>query len=196
MIAFSAGGIPVRVSFWFPVMLMTMLAWGEENITLHCLAASLLHECGHFAMMLWVRDRPDRVCLGVFGVRVERKRESAIGYTAQAAISFAGPLTNLFCAAVLYGLHGGGDGVWIHTALGLFNLLPIEGLDGGEGVYRLLCCFCRETTAHAVARVLSVALLLPLTSMGFYLLFQGGGNPSLLILSVYLIFLLIFKEKH
>ncbi len=196
MIEFSVGRIPIRMGFWFPVMILVMLWWGDEAFTLQCLAASFLHECGHFAMMLSVHDVPERICFGVFGVRVERRQENFTGYAAQAAVSFAGPFANLFCALLLYALHGGGNGVWVHLALGLFNLLPIEGLDGGEGAYRLCCLFLREDRARWIVRWSSAAVLLPLTALGFTLLLASGGNISLVILSFYLIFLLIFKEKH
>ena len=196
MIAFLIGNIPVHISFWFSVMMMLMLGRGNEAFTLQCLAASLIHECGHFAMMLAVRDRPCRICFGVFGVRVERHAHSTVGYGAQSLVSFAGPCFNLCCAWLLYRYGGGCDGVWIHVALGVFNLLPVEGLDGGEGLYRLLCIGLGECRAQRVARCLSVATLLPLGVLSFVLLFQSGTNASLLFLTIYLIFLLIFKEKH
>ncbi len=196
MITFTVWNIPVRIGFWFPAMVILMLSVGDESFTLQCLAASFLHECGHFAVMLLTHDVPACVCFGAFGVRVERKSNAYTSYKAQAAVSFSGPLTNVVCAALLYALHGGGDGVWIHLALGLFNLLPVEGLDGGEGIYRLLCLRLPEKTAHTVVRFLSAMVLLPLTALGFYLLLESGGNVSLVILSVYLILLLIFKEKH
>lgn len=196
MIRFRVAGLSIRISFWFPVMIMAMLGWGDETFTLQCLAASLLHECGHFAVMLAVHDTPKQVCFGVFGVRVERNERSVTGYFSQAAVSVAGPLANLLCAICLYTYCGVCDGMWIHVALGLFNLLPVEGLDGGEGLYRLLCPIWDENRAHRFVRWLSVSLLLPLTTLGFVLLFRNGGNVSLLILSFYLIFLLIFKGKH
>lgn len=196
MIRFRIGGLPIRVSFWFPVMILAMLWWGDETFTLQCLAASLLHECGHFAVMSAVHDVPKRVCFGVFGVRVERNEGSVTGYLSQAAVSVGGPLGNVVCAMLLYVCCGRCDGVWIHLTLGLFNLLPVEGLDGGEALYRLLCSFINERCAHRFVRWLSVMILLPVTSLGFFLLFQSGSNVSLMILSLYLIFLLIFKEKH
>ncbi len=196
MMEFTVWNIPVRISVWFPAMVIVMLSVGDETFTWQCLAASFLHECGHFAVMAATHDIPSRMCFGAFGVRVERNLHALTGYPVQAAVSFAGPVANLLCAVLLYAFRGGSDGVWIHLALGLFNLLPVEGLDGGEGVYRLLCLRTSEKTAHMVVRLLSVMVLLPLTALGFYLLFKSGGNLSLAVLSIYLILLLIFKEKH
>ena len=188
--------IRVRIGLWFPAMVIVMLSLGDAAFSLQCLVASFLHECGHFIAMLCLNDRPSRVYFGAFGVRVERAREEQTGYRSQALISLAGPCTNLLCAAVLYAANGLTSMMLIHAVLGGFNLLPVTGMDGGEALYRLLCLFACENTAHKVCLFLSILILLPLAALGFYVLLHTRGNPSLRILSTYLILLLIFKEKH
>lgn len=184
------------MSLWFPAVLVVLLTWDSTPLGLLCLLASAVHECGHFLAMLAVDDRPARLCFGAFGVRVERHPESAVGYGRQAFISLAGPGANLLCGAGLWLIGGISDGVWVHMILGSFHLLPILSLDGGEALYSLLCRRLSEQRAHGVVLAISVAVLLPLAVLGFWLLLDTGYNFSLLLLAGYLISLLIFKEKH
>jgi stage IV sporulation protein FB len=118
-----------------------------------------------------------------------------LGYGREAAVSLAGPLINGI-GCFLFWVWGQPRTALIHGVLAAFHLLPVSAMDGGEAVYALLCCWWSEKRSRQAVLSLSVIVLLPLCSLGFFLLFQTGYNASLLILTVYLILLLIFKEKH
>ena len=195
MLKWRFGAVEWGVSLLFPAAVLVMLTLGDARFTLLCLLASLIHEGGHFLAMLALRDPPSRVIFGVFGARVERCRTSTAGYGARAIVSLCGPLANLLCAAVLYPCVGHADAVLIHALLGTFHLLPVSGLDGGEAVRSMLCCRYSPSVAARLLTVLSVAVLLPMATLGFLVLLKTGYNASLLVLAVYLIMLLIFKEN-
>ena len=195
MLKWRIGSVEWGISLLFPAAIVAMLSLGDARFTMQCLLASLLHEGGHFLAMLLLGDRPSRVVLGVFGARVERRRAAAVGYGVQAIVSLSGPLANLLCAMILYRRLGHAEVVLIHALLGTFHLLPVAGLDGGEAVHALLCRRFSPHTAHTVSLALSVVVLLPLSVLGFWLLLQTRYNASLLILTIYLIILLIFKEN-
>ena len=188
--------ISIEIGLWFPAMAVLMLTLDESALTVHCLLASAIHEGGHFLTMLCCGDRPRRLVFDGFGVRVERETGNRLSYTAAAAVSLSGPFTNLLCAAMLCIFGGLTEGVLVHMIIGGFHLLPISSLDGGEALYSLLCCRMTEEKAHRVLLWLSIMVLLPLSAVGFFLLFDTGYNISLLVLTVYLILLLIFKEKR
>lgn len=196
MLRWRLWSVDCCMSLWFPAVLVVLLTLDSTPLGLLCLLASAVHECGHFLAMLVVDDRPARLCFGAFGVRVERHPESVIGYGKQALVSMAGPGANLLCGVALWLVTGVSDGVLVHMILGSFHLLPILSLDGGEALYSLLCCRISEQRAHGIVLIISVAVLLPLAVLGFWLLLDTGYNFSLLLLTGYLISLLIFKEKH
>lgn len=195
MLEFSCAGVRVRVSMLFPAMTIVLLTFEESAFVLSCLLASLLHEAGHALAMLTVRDRPSRVTVGIFGVRIERSSERLLPYRAACLVSLGGPLMNAVCATVLY-LLGLPIGATVHAVLALFNLLPITSLDGGEALYALLCTHLPEERAERILRRLSVATVFPLAVIGFCTLFASGYNVTLLVLCGYLIILLLLKEKH
>ena len=195
MLEWKWWGIHFCISRWFPAAVIAMLTFDETTLAAQCLLASFVHEGGHFLAMAAVGDRPARLCFGVFGMRVERRPDSSLGYGRAALVSVAGPVANLLCCVVLW-LWGSAEAAFIHGVLATFHLLPVLSLDGGEALYSLCCLVSTEHRAHTVMLIVSAVVLFPLSALGFYVLLQTGYNFSLLLLAVYLIALLIFKEKH
>ena len=109
-------------------------------------------------------------------------------------VSFAGPAVNLACAAVLALLGGGMTVVSVHLTLGLTSLLPVEPLDGGQILYAALAWKKGEEKAERVTFAASLLTLFPLAAAGFWILIQSGYNFSLLVLSLYLCLLVLFKQ--
>lgn len=184
-------GVRWRLSLLFPASVIVILSLDDSGLTALCLLAALIHEAGHAAAMLLLRDAPSCITLGVFGMRVERRQSSSCGYPARCIISLAGPLANAACAALMTG-----NAALVHGVLAVFHLLPIISLDGGEALYALLCCRLSESRADRVLSLCSAILLFPLAVLGFYLLFDGKGNFSLLLLSIYLILRMFLREGH
>ena len=168
-----------------------ILTLDRGPVTLSCILASALHEGGHLIPLLIWRHSPRRILLGVFGVSI-LQREDPLSYPRQAAVLLAGPAVNLLMGAGLIWAHAAPAAVAAHLVMGCFNLLPVEALDGGQCLYCLLACRFRETTALGAVRIVSVLLLLPLATVGFFLLLRQG-NPSLLAVSAYLILRLFGK---
>ncbi len=195
MLEKTLNGITFRISLLFPATVIVLLSWDNSNLTLLCLLASFLHEAGHAIAMLIVHDRPRRVTMSIFGICVERDRECYLGYRKAAFVSLAGPFVNVFCFTLFWCLRQPTAAV-IHAGLGLFNLLPITSLDGGEALYALLCLSMGEDKALRVVRIVSLSVIFPIAVLGFYLLISESRNFTLLVMSGYLLLLLFLKEKH
>lgn len=195
MVEWTWRGVTLRLNLLFPASVIVFMSLDTGNFTLLCLLASLLHEVGHVLAMLIVHDRPWRVTMGIFGIRVERDRSCYLGYRAAAVVSLAGPLVNVFCFTLLWQLRQPTSAV-IHAGLALFNLLPVTSLDGGEALHALLCLRMTEDRASHVVRVLSAVVIFPLAVAGFLVLLSDSRNFTLFVMSGYLLLLLFFKEKH
>ena len=199
MIRFRIGRCLVKVRALFFAVLGFLLFSSMGESAIFGLLAAVLHELGHLSVMALLGVIPQEVRLNPFGIDIVEAQGSARSYGKDALIALAGPVVNL-----LAWLAGWGLGVWCgvdtrewmlaNLAIGLMNLLPVESLDGGQALYAALCLRWRAERAASVVLGISFLTLLPLGTAGFFLLLQSRYNFSLLLISLYLIFLLIWKR--
>ncbi len=188
-------GVQVCVSLLFPAAAVVMIALDDSGLASWCLCASLLHECGHLAALLWFGHRPREIAFGVFGMRMVQSPEEPLSYGRQAVVSVAGPLVNAVCALTLLCTGVSPGAALVHTVLCLFNLLPIAPLDGGQALLSLLKCRLPAERADTVVFVISLCVVAPLTVAGALLLAYSGYNFTLLLVCLYLLCLLLLKRR-
>lgn len=193
MLEFRVWGVRCRLSLLFPAVVTVLLLRQPDGLALSCLLASLIHECGHLLAMLALGVPPEDCTLGAFGARI-RLGGHLPGYGQNLLISLAGPLTNLLAAAILF-MVGNITAAVVHLTLAGLNLLPAAALDGGQILHGCLCLLGLEPWSGGILRFTSAAVLLPLAAASLWLFLQGGGNPTLLLVSSYLAGLVFFSEK-
>ncbi len=147
---------------------------------LWCAAAIAVHEGGHLLMMLKCRQE-------------RSARENLL-------IIFFGPFANFICflpSFLLYliGAEGALPFAAANCSVGLFNLLPVMSLDGGQLAYILLCKRLSSDRAERAVDALTFVFIFPLAALGFWLTLRAR-NVSLLFVSVYLVLSLIFKGNR
>lgn len=195
MLELRIGGVPCRFSLLFPAMVAVAVTLDPSVFSLWCLAASFMHEAGHFTALLAFDCKPQRISVGLFGMRVEQDPAKRLGYRQNALVSLAGPAVNLVTFCILSFFHGNEAAALVHLTLGVFNLLPIEPLDGGQALYCLLALRMEEESARKWVLRISVITLFPIAAAGFFVLAMSGYNITLLAVSLYLSLLLLLKEK-
>ncbi|MCI2112819.1 MAG: site-2 protease family protein [Ruminococcus sp.] len=79
--------------------------------------------------------------------------------------------------------------------MGLFNILPVMSLDGGQLLYLILSRFFSDTVSQRIVNVITFIIIFPLATFGFILLFNSKYNFSLLIVCIYLVFSLICRNN-
>ena len=151
--------------------------------------AAMLHEMGH-GLAAWGWSVPIRsMKLDLFGARLELG--GLTGYTAELSVAAGGPLASLVCFALTWPL--GRAGSWtgmLGTAslgLGLLNLLPVRGLDGGRMLSCALALTAGERAADVTLRVTTGLALGCLWLLSVYALLRAGETLSLFVFSVCLL---------
>lgn len=172
----------IRITPGALLLLSAMLFTGDVLFPATLLAA-VWHECGHLlaARALGVRLR--LLELDIPGARLF-PAGALPSYAAEGWLAVAGPAASFLLAALVFPLQGGFfTALWAATlSLGLFNLLPISGFDGGRMLGALFTPLFGErigTTAVRAASYLSVFFLFSLSAT---LLLRYGENLSLAIL--------------
>lgn len=194
---FKLFGTEFYVSFLFTAVITAMLAFDRTGFILPLLFAVLIHEAGHLAAM-WILDcAPKRVRLVPAAVEITTKINSGGKY--EIIIALCGPLVNLLLFATLFVnyLAFGNDSYLtvglINLLIGLFNLLPVTGLDGGTVLFNILCRKTDPARAGLIMRIINFSVAAAALIAAITLCFKGQFNLSFFILALYLAVMSIIK---
>lgn len=168
-----------------------------------CLIFAILHEVGHtVAIIAFSKTMPNSITITPFGMNIEIDKFIKVKTFQKVIISFAGPLVNLCIFMIYFFLLNENSSemqrycMFENLILFSFNLLPIVPLDGGEIVFELLSQKFELEMAEKISDIISMLVIIPIFSLGFYYLLNSHGNYFLLFIAIYLIFLLVLRRKH
>jgi len=145
------------------ILWISILFFMKASLLAPFLLAAALHELGH-AWALWVLGHPVRsVSLSFTGAEMTTE---TLSYRDELLAAAAGPAVNLICSLLLP--------VWpafgcYSLMLGLFNLLPLWGLDGGRILRCALLLRLPHSSAYRVCRTVEIAAALALWGGAVYL---------------------------
>lgn len=156
------------------------------------LYACLLHETGHLAVMMLFGQPVKKLIFYGAGIKIiQSKNELLVGFGKQLAILAAGCTVNFLIYAMTAFFHKYELFGLINLMVGLFNILPLNCLDGGKiivlGFYRFFT-YDKAMKLEAALRSINIATV-PLTAVIFFI--AGWGNFTLYVTLVYLLFMSI-----
>lgn len=158
----------VCVSSGFLVMLALLIYIDGGALFWAAVLAAALHELGHYAAMRALGCRLQALRLTACGAEMELSSARTVPYVHELIITLCGPLTNLFLALLCANLPLSSEMQYlfagVNISLGLFNLLPIYPMDGGNCLQILLVISFGDVRgralAHGVSWMISLLLLL------------------------------------
>ena len=160
-------------------------------------SAAFLHELGHI-LAAWGWGVPMRgMRLDLFGARMELGGQ--ISYRTELAVAAGGPLVSLLAAALAFPLGSAWGGASLFAAvslgLGLLNLLPVRGLDGGRMLSCGLSLLLGERAADLTLRLTTGLALGSLWLLSVYCLLRLGETLTLFTFALCLLIRLLTDEK-
>ena len=198
---FHVGRVTVEISYPFAAMLALMLALDTKKIAVAGLLAAFIHEAGHFLWMVFCKMPVKSIRFTIAGIRMETRGERVVSYGNEACLALAGPAFNLLAAGVcLISRHTSfcEKLALTNLVMAAVNALPIQSLDGGSALEAMLCLKHSRERAEKISFFVSVFCLIPLTLLGFLVVFQSQYNFTLLILALFLMYNIAgySKENH
>lgn len=178
MIEFVLGKLRVVVRFSFFAVLLLSLELVKSDWGLWCIGAALLHEGGHLLGYAAAGARPREISFECGGIRIVPP-EKLLTPGREAMVLAAGSAVNLLAGGLLMVLEKP-YAAGFHLVLGIFNLLPLRALDGGQLLELLAEQIWGPGTAERLCAGVNLLVLLPLVWGGWYL-FSQSGNFSLLL---------------
>lgn len=181
----------------FFALLTLMLLTCDSLLISMSLIVSLLHESGHILAMILCKDKIKTLKITAAGLRIDKINSMNLSYNQEIFIALAGVCMNfILCgvSALIYYTCGSKSVLGflcINIIVAIFNLLPIESLDGAKALYFFLLKKISHDKACefiAVLSIITIILMIVFAGISFYL---TKTNFSLLIVIIYLIILLV-----
>lgn len=184
----------IKISLSTPICLTAFtLIYGVKYISA-ILAAVLFHELGHIALIYLFKGNIAEITIRPFGAVIKRS-DIKTSYFADAMISLAGPLVNVFSFFICLFTDTLGSFAYASLVLAVINLIPANPLDGYCALRSLLLCLFTPQTAKRVGRYISLSLLIILWLFTVYMMIFAEFNLSLLIMITLLIYETVISCK-
>lgn len=175
------------------------LVCDSSSSVLICVISSLLHETGHIltAKLKGANIKSVKVGLGDVAINADFSQLTPCG---EMLVSLSGVAVNFILFIIGFALCKllNSDFLFkistVNALIGAFNLLPINGLDGGEFVFLLLQKRYSLSVSEKIMLVLSFVFSVPLFAVGIVFAINSKYNYSLLFAALYLLYTLVSKE--
>ena len=143
---------------------------------------------------------PEKIKISLFEISISDRKRQERNFIQNFLIIFFGPFSNFICFILFYLLYLIGNDFFLYPAavnlsVGLFNILPVMSLDGGQLLYLILNRFFSDTVSQKVVNIITFIIIFPLAFFGFILLFNSKYNFSLLIICIYLVLSLLCRNN-
>ncbi len=184
--------VKINISVYFAAALALLCVMSKDGYASLGLVCCVLHEIGHLIVLKLAGGKVKSISLGVYGMRIDVLPDIKLSFFKSALISLGGPMMNLLL--VLLGcLIKNQMLLNTNLVLMLFNLLPIESMDGYNVIFNLLLIKCDTEKLKTALKIISAVFLSILYFFSFLLLFKTGYNFTLLAVTVYLTVKFVFQ---
>ena len=182
------GKTELKINFSFAVAVTLTLIIDESGVGATALLCCIIHEMGHIICLLLLGEKPKRIELSFYGIKLERYPMSAQKTAGEIAVFVSGPSANLIFSSILFLMsniiNSLRDAAIISLCIGAFNLIPCKPLDGGNILYAVLCGNTKQNVAEKICFFVSAVVLVPLVVSGVYYL-RINRNITLLAVALY-----------
>lgn len=179
----------VEVSGGFLVWMALLWYLGLEETLLWCMIASVVHELGHAAAAACMGVSIRRLRVTVVGAEMVLRPTQLLSYPQELVIALSGPAANLLTGMLAARLPGSGQAMFVGSSvmLGVFNLLPLAPLDGGQAAKAVLSALVSPEAGMLTVRVLTAVGTVLLLGAGGWMLARTGYNISLLVVGLWVL---------
>lgn len=188
MLTVRAFGVRICFDFSFFAVIGVFLAFDGGGYGGLCFAACVCHELGHLAAMAVRGEKPREMIFSGGGICIKQSGEPSFG------VLVAGCGVNFLLFVVYFAVLGRGNIFYTifggaNLLVGIFNLLPVKGLDG-HGL--LEKAFIRLFSFKAAQRALRAAEIFFAVAWGagaVLFLLSGRVNPTAVLVMIYIVVL-------
>ena len=187
-----------KISFYIepfaPAGLFLLFFSWESVARTAVICSVLVHEAAHLAAARMFGSKVRSVRITAFGISLgfdapKTYGEEALTAAAGPAASFAFAALGHFCGGAF-----GAQALSFSLFLGLINILPFEGFDGGRIIYAAASAAFGERAGLRAVNALSCACLFFAWVLAVYIFFYSGVNFALLLFCAYIFVFGVIKK--
>ena len=177
-----------RISSGAALLLVLALLWGAAPVVPHVLVAAVCHELGHL-VVLWCFHVPvEAVVVTSMWAVICAPDQERLSYPKELLAVLAGAGVNLLLAVIFARVSGDYLFGGANFLLGVYNLLPVQGLDGWRALYLLIAWRTEPFTAQRLAALVNTVVLAVLLGVSAALLYFTGSGLFCLVGAAGMIF--------
>ena len=174
----------IKVESGFIALVCALLYFADGRLVFVYILSAIIHELGHILASALLKHSVTDITLSLFGAQISICGQTS--YWEDFILSLSGPSSNGLAVALCVILHRFPLFAAVNLLLGLFNLLPILPLDGGNAMKACFSLFAHPVLVEQICRVVSVAVALALTIFGGVIVFGWQGSGYLLLFGLWL----------
>ena len=182
------GSSQIYVSVFSFISVFLVIMSDVSVYTFALLMSAVLHESGHILALYLCKEKPKKICIYPFGVDMKCSL-SCLSYQKELFVLLSGSFTNIFISfiSLLICCFAYSKLMLFVTVcnafLGLSNLIPINGLDGGRALYAFLCMQDKtEETVYNICRKTTDISYMIMSIVFAVIIFLSGTNFSVIIM--------------
>lgn len=198
--SFCIGKLKLELSFPLVALMTAVIIFDTTMSIIVCFIAIILHESGHLIALRHYNSFPEKIKLTLFDIAIIDNKKYSRSTKDELVVVLAGVLINFISALIFYILFQYFDlnffkNMYIsNLSLGIFNILPIDTLDGGQALFLIISMKFSIHCSMIILDIISFIILVPVACIGFLILLQSKYNFTLLLTSLYLIAIILLKH--
>ena len=190
MIIFNFLNVKFKISFLFLFLISWFFLYDVGNVAFICFISSLFHELSHILVLNILSAKIETVSFNVTGISI--KKDEDLTFLKEFFVLISGCLGNL--VLILFSLHFKLKIVlFVNVLILIFNLLPIEKLDGGQILKLFLEEFLNFNLSYKIFNFISNLFSLILTLVMIVLIYYF--KETKFIFPIFLILISNFFEN-
>jgi stage IV sporulation protein FB len=172
---------------------MLLALRGAPSLFGMILLCSSIHELGHYFTARLLGLKLAALTVYPFGADMVLTPPLR-SYGTDIAVHLSGPVLNVMLGGVGHITGAGELFCACNLTLGILNLLPLLGLDGGNALYSLICTVTDPKRAYGILKAVTVLLSVAVWVASVYLMLVLGSDPSMFFIASAVFFTTVTRK--
>ena len=190
MLKFKLFNINFNVNYLFLSMIVIYLAIDETGLFLPLSIGVIVHELSHVFFLVIFDCKVNSINLSIGAITVNHS--SGIDKYKNMIAVLAGPISNLLLSLLFYRINFMTH-FYVNIILFIYNLLPINGLDGGELIKLLFNGVLSAEKINNLLNINTVVITIMFCVM-YIFVFKNINAVFIILFCIYLISPLLLKK--